>query len=78
MPHSDPDTRGLHIGCGAALLNLRVAGAHEGWNPETLLLPDPTDRTLLASVRLTGSATDGSELAPRRSGHGRRPAAGHP
>lgn len=21
MPHSDPDTRGLHIGCGAALLN---------------------------------------------------------
>ncbi len=62
MPHSDPDTRGLHIGCGAALLNLRVAVAHEGWYPETRLLPDPTDRTLVASVRLTGSATDGSEL----------------
>lgn len=25
MPHSDPDTRGLHLGCGAALLNLRFA-----------------------------------------------------
>ncbi|MFE0457536.1 Acg family FMN-binding oxidoreductase [Streptomyces sp. NPDC058914] len=62
MPHSDPDTRGLHIGCGAALLNLRVAVAHEGWSPETVLLPDPTDRTLVASVRLTGSATDEGEL----------------
>jgi hypothetical protein len=62
MPHSDPDTRALHIGCGAALLNLRVAVAHEGWHPETLLLPDPTDPTLVASVRLTGSATDESEL----------------
>lgn len=62
MPHSDPDTRGLHIGCGAALLNLRVAVAHGGWYPETLLLPDPTDRTLVAIVRLTGSATDESEL----------------
>ncbi|MFF7311659.1 Acg family FMN-binding oxidoreductase [Streptomyces sp. NPDC008137] len=62
MPHSDPDTRGLHIGCGAALLNLRVAVAHEGWFPETLLAPDPTDQALLASLRLIGSATDESAL----------------
>ncbi|MEV7061718.1 nitroreductase family protein [Streptomyces collinus] len=53
MPRSDPRTRGLHIGCGAALLNLRVAVAHEGWHPETRLLHDPSDPALLASVRLT-------------------------
>ncbi|MBD0422691.1 nitroreductase family protein [Streptomyces sp. TRM S81-3] len=62
MPHSDPDTRGLHIGCGAALLNLRVAVVHSGRHPEAQLLPDPTDRALLATVRLAGSATDDSDL----------------
>ncbi|KUO06263.1 nitroreductase [Streptomyces caeruleatus] len=63
MPHSDPDTRGLHLGCGAALLNLRVAVIHEGRHPETRLLPDPTDPAMLASVRLTGSAGGESDLA---------------
>ncbi|WP_437063564.1 Acg family FMN-binding oxidoreductase [Streptomyces sp. enrichment culture] len=53
MPHADPRTRALHIGCGAALLNLRVAVAHEGWQPETRLLHDPADPALLAAVRLT-------------------------
>ncbi|WPP28001.1 Acg family FMN-binding oxidoreductase [Streptomyces sp. CL7] len=62
MPHSDPGARALHLGCGAALLNLRVAAAHDGWSPETRLLPDPTDRTLLARVRLTGAAADESGL----------------
>lgn len=62
MPHSDPDTRGLHLGCGAALLNLRAAIAHEGWHPETRLLPDLTDRALLASVRLDGRAKGASGL----------------
>ncbi|WP_416981316.1 Acg family FMN-binding oxidoreductase [Streptomyces sp. T028] len=56
MPHADPDTRALHLGCAAALLNLRVAVAHEGLHPETLLLPDLADRALLASVRLTEGA----------------------
>ncbi|HET9382575.1 MAG TPA: nitroreductase family protein [Streptomyces sp.] len=56
LPHSDPDTRGLHLGCGAALLNLRVAIAHGGGHPDTRLLPDLTDRALLASVRLAGPA----------------------
>ncbi|MBU8547391.1 MULTISPECIES: hypothetical protein [Streptomyces] len=32
MPYSDSRARGLHIGCGAALLNLRVAAAHDGWH----------------------------------------------
>ncbi|WP_407698449.1 Acg family FMN-binding oxidoreductase [Streptomyces cyaneochromogenes] len=62
MPHSDPDNRGLHLGCGAALLNLRVAVLHEGWHAETRLLPDATDRALLASVRLTDPAGGESDL----------------
>ncbi|MFI9612906.1 Acg family FMN-binding oxidoreductase [Streptomyces sp. NPDC052023] len=62
MPHSDPDTRGLHLGCGAALVNLRVAVVHEGWHPETRLLPDPTDPALLAEVRLTGPESGKSDL----------------
>ncbi|WP_376732669.1 Acg family FMN-binding oxidoreductase [Streptomyces broussonetiae] len=62
MPHADPDARGLHIGCGAALLNLRVAAVHEGLHPETLLLPDPADRALVASVGLTGAAAADSGL----------------
>ncbi|MET8138503.1 nitroreductase [Streptomyces sp. NPDC005251] len=63
MPHADPDTRGLHIGCGAALLNLRVAAMHGGWSPVTRLLPDPSDPGLLAAVRLTDSGPSGSDLA---------------
>ncbi|WP_340385016.1 nitroreductase family protein [Streptomyces sp. SS7] len=62
MPHADPDTRGLHLGCGAALLNLRVAAAHEGWHPETTLLPDLADRSHVASVRLTGHSDGGTDL----------------
>jgi len=64
MPHADPDTRALHLGCGAALLNLRVAVAHEGWYPATRLLPDPADPTLLATVQLTGFGSGESNLAP--------------
>lgn len=52
MPRSDPDNRALHIGCGAALFNLRVAAAHAGLAPETGLLPEPQDPLLLAAVRL--------------------------
>ncbi|MFD5010626.1 Acg family FMN-binding oxidoreductase [Streptomyces chartreusis] len=63
MPHSDPAGRSLHLGCAAALLNLRVAVAHEGRHPETRLLPDPADRELLATVRLIDPAPDTSALA---------------
>lgn len=52
MPHSDPDDRALHIGCGAALFNLRVAAAHADLVPEARLLPEPHDPLLLAAVRL--------------------------
>lgn len=56
MPHTDPTRRALHLGCGAALFNLRVAAEHAGLEPETRLLPDPADPQLLATVRLAGPA----------------------
>ncbi|WP_225101681.1 nitroreductase family protein [Streptomyces sp. CoH27] len=62
IPHSDPDNRALHLGCGAALLNLRVAVVHEGWYPVTRLMPDPSDPALLATVQLTGLGGDESHL----------------
>ncbi|MGW0963213.1 Acg family FMN-binding oxidoreductase [Streptomyces gelaticus] len=52
MPQADPSTRALHIGCGAALLNLRVSAAHHGLDAVTTLLPAPSEPALLASVRL--------------------------
>ncbi|MFG2026321.1 Acg family FMN-binding oxidoreductase [Streptomyces sp. NPDC048825] len=64
MPHSDPTTRALHIGCGAALFNLRVAAAHAGWEPATRLLPDPADSELLATVELAGPVRPETDLAP--------------
>ncbi|MET8325722.1 nitroreductase [Streptomyces sp. NPDC005181] len=55
MPEADPSTRALHVGCGAALLNLRVSAAHQGLAMETTLLPDPSDQALLASIHLSDS-----------------------
>ncbi|MFI1798756.1 Acg family FMN-binding oxidoreductase [Streptomyces sp. NPDC020379] len=63
MPHSDPDARGLHLGCGAALLNLRVAVAHLGHHPDVTPLPDPGDPALLATVRLTPFGAGDAALA---------------
>ncbi|WP_328727420.1 Acg family FMN-binding oxidoreductase [Streptomyces sp. NBC_00259] len=63
MPHSDPDARALHLGCGAALLNLRTAVVHEGWYPAIRLLPDPADPALVATVRLTDGTGGESDLA---------------
>ncbi|WP_432193197.1 Acg family FMN-binding oxidoreductase [Streptomyces sp. bgisy027] len=52
MPRADPRHRALHIGCGAALFNLRVAAAHAGFAAEVRVLPDPADPLLLAVVGL--------------------------
>ncbi|MGW3944325.1 Acg family FMN-binding oxidoreductase [Streptomyces phaeochromogenes] len=52
MPRSDPGNRALHIGCGAALFNLRVAAAHTDLVPDIRLLPEPQDPLLLAAVHL--------------------------
>lgn len=56
MRRSDPGNRSLHIGCGAALFNLRVSAAHAGLAAEVKLLPDPSDPLLLAAVRPAGPA----------------------
>ncbi|MFI6288648.1 Acg family FMN-binding oxidoreductase [Streptomyces sp. NPDC051018] len=52
MPLADPDRRALHLGCAAAVFNLRVAAVHAGWEPVIRLLPDPTAPELLAEVEL--------------------------
>ncbi|MFF4084674.1 hypothetical protein ACFYZN_35550 [Streptomyces sp. NPDC001777] len=51
MPKADPPSRALHIGCGAALLNLRVSAAHHGLDAVTALLPVPSEPAVLATVR---------------------------
>jgi hypothetical protein len=50
LPAADPRGIGLRISCGAALYNLRLGIVHLGFEPETTLLPDPADPTLLATV----------------------------
>jgi len=54
LPHSDPHGRAVHIACGAALFNLRLAAAAAGREPVVRLLPDDTEPMLLAALRLAG------------------------
>jgi hypothetical protein len=63
MPRCDPDNRALHLGCGAALFNLRVAASHAGWQPTVELLPNPADSHLLAVIRLTDPVHSDNALA---------------
>ncbi|MGW1490058.1 Acg family FMN-binding oxidoreductase [Streptomyces sp. NPDC002402] len=63
IPHADPAGRALHIGCGAALLTLRVAAVHAGREPHVRLLPDPERPHLLATVDLSAPAEPGGTLA---------------
>ncbi|MGA5647063.1 Acg family FMN-binding oxidoreductase [Microbacterium sp. NPDC088796] len=80
MPRSDPGDRALHIGCGAALLNVRVAAAHAGLAPEVRLLPEPQDPLLLAAVRLTEQTGGGrdDELARLHAAIRQRHTSRHP
>ncbi|MFI1169554.1 Acg family FMN-binding oxidoreductase [Streptomyces sp. NPDC020801] len=64
MRRTDPGHRALHIGCGAALFNLRVAAAHAGLGTDVRLLPDPSDPLLLAAVRLAAPAARPPDGAP--------------
>jgi hypothetical protein len=54
LPVVDPNGRELVMSCGAALLNLELAIAHVGREPEVTLFPEPSDPDLLARVRLGG------------------------
>jgi len=50
LPANDPDDRELTISCGCALMNLRVAAAHEGLGVTCDITPDPNDEDLLAVI----------------------------
>lgn len=54
LRRGDPRGRAVHIACGAALFNLRLAVACAGAEPVARLLPSPHDPLLLASVRIAG------------------------
>ena len=53
-PVHDPAGRGLYLGCGAALVNLRLAAAQLGHEAVVRLLPDAERPAVLATVRLAG------------------------
>ncbi|MFJ4007427.1 Acg family FMN-binding oxidoreductase [Streptomyces sp. NPDC090023] len=78
LPRTDPDSRGLHLGCGAALLNLRVAAAAAGLAPDVRLLPYPADTDLLAEVRLWDPAPPDMALALLGPAVRRRHSSRHP
>jgi nitroreductase len=54
LRRGDPRGRAVHLACGSALFNLRLAIAQSGCEPVARLLPSPRDPLLLASVRLAG------------------------
>ncbi|MFD9081228.1 Acg family FMN-binding oxidoreductase [Streptomyces erythrochromogenes] len=60
MTRTDPHHRALHLGCAAALFNLRVSAARQGLGARVHLLPDGSRPWLLATVAL-GELSDGDE-----------------
>ena len=54
LRYSDPHGRAVHIACGAALFNLRLAVMMAGREPAVRLLPEPGQPLLLATLRLAG------------------------
>jgi len=52
LRYGDQSGRAVHIACGAALFNMRLAAAVAGRHPVVQLLPDPQQPLLLATVRL--------------------------
>ncbi|MFD5406484.1 Acg family FMN-binding oxidoreductase [Streptomyces griseorubiginosus] len=78
MPRTDPDHRALHLGCGAALFNLRVAAAHQGLDTRTRLLPAPSEPYLLATVRIGGAGPPDREVSALYPAVERRHTSRHP
>lgn len=64
LPANDPDDRELTISCGCALMNLRVAAAHEGIGVSVDLSPATDDDNRLAVVSFQ---PDGS-VSPSEAG----------
>ncbi|GIE36646.1 putative NAD(P)H nitroreductase acg [Actinoplanes italicus] len=77
------DERLATIGCGAALHHARLTLAARGWRVTTTRLPDPTEPTHLARLRIDGTAPvspDTARLARtiRLRHTDRRPVTGRP
>lgn len=56
LPVTDPDGRALRLSCGAALFNLRLGLANQGYGVAYDLMPERADADLLARVAITGRA----------------------
>lgn len=64
LPMADPAGRALHVSCGAALFNLRVAAEQLGFHSRTRLLPRPDDPTLMAIATVDHRHARTGSLAP--------------
>jgi hypothetical protein len=71
LPVADPDGREMLISCGAALFSVRLALRTLGYVPETFVLPDPAQPTLVARVSWRQRAPV-SEVERRLAGQVRR------
>ncbi|MFH7597901.1 nitroreductase family protein [Streptomyces racemochromogenes] len=78
MERTDPDHRALHLGCAAALFNLRVSAAWHGLGARVGLLPDGSDPWLLAGVVFGTPAGEDRELAALHGALRRRHTSRHP
>lgn len=63
MTRTDPNHRALHLGCAAALFNLRVSAARNGLPVRVRLLPDDCEPWLLATVAVDETAGEDHPLA---------------
>lgn len=61
LPTLDPDGRELTMSCGAALLGLRIAARHAGWEAEAHPFPLPDDPDLLAAVTFRRTEETGDD-----------------
>jgi hypothetical protein len=61
LPVNDPNNRELIISCGCALMNLRVAAAHQHLHAAVDTFPDGEQSDLLARVTLTAGDADSSD-----------------
>lgn len=63
MTRTDPNHRALHVGCAAALFNLRVSAVRHGLRAQVRLLPDDSQPWLLAAATIDGPSEEDHELA---------------
>ncbi|MFJ3921774.1 Acg family FMN-binding oxidoreductase [Streptomyces sp. NPDC090022] len=72
LTRTDPDHRALHLGCAAALFNLRVSAAWHRHPVRVRLLPDDSEPWLLATAAIGEPAAEEHDLAALHDALGRR------